>query len=179
MKPMRRFKQALNNDDCKTVLSRNEFGVLCLKPDDDFPYGVPLNYSFVNDKIYLHSAKAGYKIDALNHNPNVCFTVIDTAIEDYESYSEFFRSVIVFGTAKIIDDRDEKIKSIKIFAEKLSPGNPRLNEWIERFLDKTSLIEIDIDHFTGKESIEYVHDDVHLNREKPDISEKNTVISSN
>lgn len=175
MKPMRRKVQTLSREDCEIVLSRNEYGVLCLKPDDDYPYGVPLNYSYVDGKIFLHGAGAGYKIDAMRHNPNVCFTVIDTALEDYDAYSEFFRSVIVFGKAFMPEDREEKIKSVTAFAEKLSPGNPKLKEWIERDIDKMSVIEIHIDHITGKHSIEYVRDENPMRRDKPTEPKRNTV----
>lgn len=175
MKEMRRSIQALSRNDCETVLNRNEFGILCLKPDDDYPYGVPLNYSYVDGIIYLHGAGEGYKIDAIRHNPHVCFTVVDTALEDYDAYSEFFRSVMVFGKAYMPESREEKVKSVTAFAEKLSPGNPKLQEWINRFIDHMAIIEIHIDHISGKHSIEYVRDSNPMRQDKPAHPKRNTV----
>jgi len=172
---MRRIKQALSEQDCITVLKRNEFGVLCLKPDDAFPYGVPLNYSYVGGKLLLHGSDVGYKLDAIRHDPHVCFTTIDTALEDYDAYSTFFRSVIVFGQAHIPETREEKIAFVTAFAEKLSPGNPRLQAWLDRDIPHMTVIVIEIDHMTGKESIEYVRDSQPLRRDKPERPQRNTV----
>lgn len=175
MKEMRRKKQALSKDDCITVLKRNEFGVLGTHGLDGYPYGVPVNYSYNDGKIIFHGAGEGYKLDIIRENPKVCFTVIDTALEDYDAYSSFFRSVIVFGSAIIIKNREEKIKSVTAFAETLSPGNPRLQEWINRDIDRMSMVEINVEHITGKESIEYVRDSKHLRQDKPEKPIRNTV----
>lgn len=70
---------------------------------------------------------------------------------------------------------EEKIRSIRIFAEKLSPKNPRLEEWIRLDLSHLALIEIEIDFMTGKESIEYVRDEKYLSRKRPENPKRNTV----
>lgn len=175
MRPMRRKMQALSHEDCETVLKRNEYGVLGTHGLDGYPYGVPVHYSYDNGKITFHGAGTGYKTDIIAENPNVCFTIIDTVLEDYDAYSAFYRSVIVFGKARILKDREEKIKSVTKFAETLSPGNPRLEEWIRRDIDRMNMVEIDVDYFTGKEAIEYVRDPKRLRQDKPEKPIRNTV----
>ena len=68
-----------------------------------------------------------------------------------------FRSIIAFGKIRIIDDESEKRHALTLLCEKFSiPDNPELNAYIERAWNKVSAISLDIEHITGKESIELV-----------------------
>ena len=62
---MRRHKQLLSEVVSREILERNTSGVLSLMGDDGYPYGVPLSYVLVGDKLFFHCAKAGHKIDAI------------------------------------------------------------------------------------------------------------------
>ena len=62
---MRRNKQLLAEDVSREILGRNTSGVLSLLGDEGYPYGVPLSYVLVGDKIFFHCAKTGHKIDAI------------------------------------------------------------------------------------------------------------------
>ena len=42
----------------------------------DTPNATPVNYILVGDKLYLHSAPYGYKIECLQRDPKCCFTAI-------------------------------------------------------------------------------------------------------
>lgn len=101
---MRRGKQLLPMEDTIAVMNRCTNGVLSCLSDEDYPYSVPLSYVYFNDKIYFHSAKSGYKIDAITKNPNVSFLVTDEDTIVSEEYASYFHSVIVFGKAIIVKD---------------------------------------------------------------------------
>ncbi|MEM3860444.1 MAG: pyridoxamine 5'-phosphate oxidase family protein, partial [Candidatus Micrarchaeaceae archaeon] len=55
-------------------LKTEKFGALGLV-DDDKPYVVPVNFLYLNDKIYFHSARAGRKWDIIHKNANASFLV--------------------------------------------------------------------------------------------------------
>ena len=62
---MRRKKQQLADEECRSILERGKTGVLAVNGDDGYPYAVPVNYVFSNGKIYFHSALSGHKVDAI------------------------------------------------------------------------------------------------------------------
>ena len=76
-RPMRRSKNAIPDEDAKTLLQTCKRGVLAVNGDDGYPFALPVNYCYDRDggRIYLHGAKAGHKVDALRKDDRVCFTV--------------------------------------------------------------------------------------------------------
>ena len=83
-RPMRRAKQALSEDEIREVLRSARRGVLSVKGDNGWPYGVYVNpfYDEESGKLYFHGGKIGHKIDALCRDPRACFTVIDEGAHD-------------------------------------------------------------------------------------------------
>jgi len=153
---MRRKKQLLSQEDTLAVMNRCTNGVLSCFGDDDYPYGVPLNYVYLNEKIYFHSAKAGHKIDAISKNPKVSFTVIDEDTIVSEEYTSYFRSVIAFGKARIAEG-EERIKAFEALVEKYSGDQPEEAKHKEvHGCTQANIIAIDVEHITGKEAVEYV-----------------------
>jgi len=153
---MRRIKQLLSMEDTIAVMKRCTNGVLACLGDDDYPYTVPLSYVYFNEKIYFHSAKTGHKIDAVTKNPKVSFSVIDEDTIVSKEYTTYFRSVIAFGKAKIAEG-NERIEAFKALVEKYSGDQPeeaKLKEIMGCM--QSYVIAIDVEHITGKESIEYV-----------------------
>ena len=66
----------LPEEQARAIFEKGHHGILSVNGDDGYPYGVPVNYVYLNDCIYIHSAKYGYKIEALENNRKVCFTAI-------------------------------------------------------------------------------------------------------
>ncbi len=154
---MRRFKQLLSEQESIEVLNRCTSGVLAVSGDDDYPYAVPLSYVYKDGKLYFHCALTGHKIDSIKRNDKVSFCVIDKDDVVPEKYTTYFRSVIVFGRAKIIEDRDEKIRIAMLLGEKYNPGHPKdAMEEIHRLFSALCIIELDIEHITGKAAKELV-----------------------
>lgn len=153
---MRRKKQLLSMEDTIAVMNRCTNGVLSCIGDNDYPYGVPLNYVYFNEKIYFHSAKEGHKVDAIAENPKVSFTVIDEDTIVSKEYTSYFRSVIVFGKARIVEG-DERIKAFEALVEKYSGDQPEEAKQKEiHGCTQAHIIAVDVEHITGKEAIEYV-----------------------
>lgn len=153
---MRRIKQLLSMEETETVMNRCTNGVLACLGDEGYPYAVPLSYVYFNGKIYFHSAKAGHKIDAIMKYPKVSFSVIDEDTVVSKEYTTYFRSVIAFGKARITEGNEYQ-EAFKALVEKYSGDQPeeaKQNE-ISR-CSQAYIVAIDIEHITGKESIEYV-----------------------
>ena len=155
---MRRKRQQLSEKECIEILNNSTSGTLAVSGDDGYPYAVPLSYVYNDGKIFFHCAKSGHKLDAIKNNSKVSFCVIAQDKIVPEEYTTYFRSVIVFGQAHIMDD-DNKIRAaIKLLAEKYHPDDSEAhrNEMIEKEYAALCLVEIDIEHMTGKEAIELV-----------------------
>lgn len=65
---MRRFKQALPSSENIAILKQKTHGILALCDEKSFPYTVPLNYVYLNDKIYFHCANVGRKLDIIHQS---------------------------------------------------------------------------------------------------------------
>ena len=155
---MRRNKQLLAEDVSREILGRNTSGVLSLLGDEGYPYGVPLSYVLVGDKIFFHCAKTGHKIDAIRSCEKASFCVIDQDKIVSEEYTTYFRSVIAFGRVHILESDEEKRNALRILAGKYSGDQGEAG--IEREMDKhfanVCMLRFDIEHLTGKEAIELV-----------------------
>lgn len=148
---MRRKKQELSQEECIKVLNNCTLGVLAVDGDDGYPYTVPLSYSLKGDKLYFHCAKTGHKLDGIKRNSKVSFCVIDKDEVVPEKFTTNYRSVIVFGRATIIEDENECKEILMTLVEKYSKGFEKEGIMeIKRELKITSLVEIKIEHMTGK-----------------------------
>lgn len=152
---MRRKKQLLSKEETIKIMERGTSGVLALLGDDDYPYAIPISYVYCDSKIYFHSAKSGHKIDAIMKFAKASFCVIDQDHVVSEEYTTYFRSAIAFGKVKVIENEEEKRSAIEKLAAKYTPDNEegRLKE-IEKDYSRLCMIELDIEHMTGKEAIE-------------------------
>lgn len=152
---MRRKKQELSKEEVVKVLERCTSGVLAVLGDDDYSYAVPLSYVYHDNKIYFHCANDGHKMDAIRKHNKVSFCVIDEDTIVPEEFTSYFRSVIVFGRARILERKDVK-EALDILSAKYSPemGEARMKE-VESCVETVCMVAIDIEHMTGKEAIEY------------------------
>ena len=153
---LRRKKQALSQEECTAVLIRGTSGVLALAGDDDYPYAVPISYVYDGEKLYFHCAKSGHKLDAIRRNAKASFCVIDKDQIVPEEYTTYFRSVIVFGKIRIIEEDGEKRAAIEKLALKYAPDDTLENrkEAIEKEWKPLCMLELMPEHISGKEAIE-------------------------
>lgn len=152
---MRRDRQLLPEEESAMVLRRGSSGVLAVRGDEGYPYAVPLNYVYQDSKIYFHCAMAGHKIDAIRGDDKVSFCVIDRDEVIPERFTTAYRSVIAFGRARIMETDGEKRAAIELLAAKYSPRDEagRSRE-IEKDWDQLCMVEMTIEHMTGKEGLE-------------------------
>lgn len=155
---MRRKKQLLSNEETIQILKSCTSGVLGVIGDDDYPYTVPVSYVLKDDKLFIHSAKEGYKIDSIRRNDKVTFCVIEKDEVIEKTFTTHFRSASIFGRARILTDDSERRYALESLVEKYSPDYVKEGKQeIDRGWNRVCLIEIKIEHMTGKAAIEIVN----------------------
>ena len=160
---MRRKRQQLSKEECERILRNGSAGVLGLHGYDGYPYTVPISFVLDGDRLIFHSAKSGHKIDAITQNSKASFCVIDQDLIVSEKLTTYFRSVIVFGKIRIVEDEAEKREMIEKLAVRYAPDLAA--SLIEKEIEKTwralALVELKIEHMSGKEAIELVNKENH------------------
>lgn len=152
---MRRKAQVLPEEVCRQVLDQCTAGVLAVSGDDDYPYAVPLSYVMHQGILYFHCAKTGHKLDAIQRNSKVSFCVIDQDQNMPAQFTTYYRSVIVFGKARLVEDDAEKREALVGLVRKYSPDfMPEGHVSIQNAWSTVTVVAIDVDQITGKEARE-------------------------
>lgn len=155
---MRRKNQALSQEECLAVLDRGTSGVLAVHGDSGYPYAVPLSYAYEDGKLWFHCAKTGHKLDAIIGDPKVSFCVTDRDQVVPPEYTTYFRSVILFGRARVLEDPAEIRAALERLALRYSPedGPEHRQSVLEKELPAVAIVEVSVEHLSGKEAIELV-----------------------
>ena len=157
---MRRNKQQLTKETCMELLKQGTSGVLAVLGDEGYPYTVPLSYVCDHDKIYFHSATDGHKVDAVrvHHKASFCVIAKDQVVP--EKYTTYYRSVIAFGTIRILENEQEKREAVRKLALRYTPDDSfeKREAEINRFWNSLCMLEFTIEHISGKEAKELTMD---------------------
>ena len=153
---MRRSRQQLPAAECEALLRQGTSGVLALAGDDGYPYAVPLSYVFAEGRLFFHCAPAGHKLDAVRRCDKASFCVIGQDRVAPLEYTTHYRSVIAFGRIRILTGETERRAAIEALALKYAPEDTaaRREAEIRRYWPELCLLELTVEHLTGKECIE-------------------------
>jgi nitroimidazol reductase NimA-like FMN-containing flavoprotein (pyridoxamine 5'-phosphate oxidase superfamily) len=155
---MRRREKEIRNQEVLEELLRSapvcRIGLApgALVDDGEYPYVVPVHFVHDGGLIYIHSARAGRKIESLRRNPRVCveideFLGLKTADKACD-YGTRFRSLVAFGRARIVEEGGEKRRALQLLMEKYAG---RSFDFSEREIERVAIIEIRIVEVTGKQ----------------------------
>lgn len=119
------------------------------------PYVIPINFARVGDTILLHGAKASRLLKHIEAGHPVCVTVtlVDGLVLARSAFhhSVNYRSVVVFGKGRPVQDEQEKLAALKAITEHLIPGR-----WQEarlpnrKEMNATRVVSIKIDEASAK-----------------------------
>ena len=153
---MRRANQQITENECLEILKNETNGVLAVAGDDNYPYAVPMSFVYNNNKIYFHSAITGHKIDSIKNNLKVSFCVVSEDNIIPKKFTTAYKSVIVFGKARFVEDEKEKIEALILLAKKYSPDETHTSiaHEINSSLKNVAIIELDCENITGKKAKE-------------------------
>ena len=119
------------------------------------PYIIPINFARVDDTIVLHGAKASRLLKHIEAGHPVCVevTIVDGLVlaRSVFHHSVNYRSVVLFGEGRMIEDEAEKLAALEAVTEHLIPGR-----WQEarlpnrKEMDATRVVSIRIDEASAK-----------------------------
>jgi hypothetical protein len=128
---------------------------------DDQPFLTPSNfwYDEENHRIIFHSNIAGRVRSNIERNPKVCLEATEMgkllpsniALE----FSLQYRSVLVFGSARILQDPEEKQAALYGLIRKYFPAMEAGREYrpiTDMELKRTTVYAIEIESWSGKEN---------------------------
>ncbi len=124
---------------------------------EGLPYVIPTLHARLGDELYVHGSAASRALRTLSEGVPVCVTVtlldgIVLARSAFES-SVNYRSVVLLGTARVIDDPQEKLRALETLTEQLVPGRwDDVRPVTEQELKATTVLAIPISEATAKVS---------------------------
>ena len=148
---MRRKDRQRSEEFAWAVTDRCGWAVLsCVQPDGT-PYSVPLSRAREGGRVYFHCAEEGRKTEALRSNPKVCLSCVGDTNPAQDDFSMEYESAILFGTAALVEEREEKIHGLRLISQRYTPFKMKdFDRVIEAALDHTAVWRIDVESITGK-----------------------------
>ena len=147
---MRRKDREGSAQMIEDVLVKGEFGTLATISEIGYPYTVPLIYVYLDKSIFFHCAKQGHKLNNIQHNNKVSFSVVTDVNLLPSEFVTNYKSVIAFGEASEVTGDVKEAALGKLIEKYSAEFIPEGNDYIKRAQDNTTVIKIDIHHLTGK-----------------------------
>jgi nitroimidazol reductase NimA-like FMN-containing flavoprotein (pyridoxamine 5'-phosphate oxidase superfamily) len=122
---------------------------------DGQPFVIPTGYARAGDRLFIHGSQASRMLRTLGQGIEVCLTVtlIDGLVLARSAFhhSMNYRSVVVFGNARVVDDPDEKLGALRALSEHMIPGRwDDVREPNERELQLTTVLSLTLDEASAK-----------------------------
>jgi nitroimidazol reductase NimA-like FMN-containing flavoprotein (pyridoxamine 5'-phosphate oxidase superfamily) len=122
---------------------------------DGEPVVIPMLHARVGDRLYLHGSSASRLMRTLAGGAPVCATatLIDGLVLARSAFhhSVNYRSVVVFGTARLVESPEERLEALERFTEKLVPGRwPAVRPPTRQELKGTKVLELPLDESSAK-----------------------------
>jgi nitroimidazol reductase NimA-like FMN-containing flavoprotein (pyridoxamine 5'-phosphate oxidase superfamily) len=131
---------------------------------DGQPFVIPTSYGRKGASLYIHGSAASRMLRTLKDGVQVCITVtlLDGLVlaRSIFNHSMNYRSVVILGTATLVDDPEEKLEALRILSEHIIPGRwDDVRQPNERELKATSVLQLPIEEFSAKVRVGPVVDD--------------------
>lgn len=119
------------------------------------PVVIPTGYARAGDALIIHGSQASRMLRQLGQGIEVCVTVtlIDGLVLARSAFhhSMNYRSVIIFGRARVIQDREEKMSALTALSEHMIPGRwDEVREPNDRELQLTTVLSIPLNEASAK-----------------------------
>jgi nitroimidazol reductase NimA-like FMN-containing flavoprotein (pyridoxamine 5'-phosphate oxidase superfamily) len=119
------------------------------------PFVIPMGYARSGDTLYVHGSASNHVLNSIRTGSPVCVTVtlLDGLVLARAAFhhSINYRSVVLFGTARIVTDPEEKMQSLRLVSEHMIAGRwddvrkPNVRE-----MRATMVVGIDFDEASAK-----------------------------
>lgn len=143
--------RVVDHEKAIEIMVQGSYGVLSTIGEDGYPYGVPLNYTYIDNCICFHCAREGHKLENIDFNHKVSFCVVTKSDVLSNEFDTDYESAIAFGKATVVTDDSEKkdiLLSVinKYSADYLTAGK----NYVKKNWDETKVIKMRIEHLSGK-----------------------------
>jgi nitroimidazol reductase NimA-like FMN-containing flavoprotein (pyridoxamine 5'-phosphate oxidase superfamily) len=122
---------------------------------DEQPFVIPTLFARIDDVIYVHGSQISRMLKTLAQGVRLCLTVtlVDGLVLARSAFhhSMNYRSAVVFGTGKLVESDEEKLRALNAISDHLLPERwedcrqPNIKE-----LNVTSVIRIEIEEASAK-----------------------------
>lgn len=143
--------------DLDTIRRILDEGVVCHVGvvDDGGPVVIPTAYARDGDRLLIHGSTASRLMRALSSGAPACIVVthVDGLVlaRSVFHHSMNYRSVVIFATARPIEERGAKLEALRALVEHLVPGRwDDAREPNESELDATAVVELPLDEASAK-----------------------------
>jgi len=93
---------------------------------DGQPFVIPTAYGRVDDRLYIHGSPASRMLRSLQGGIEVCVTItlLDGLVLARSAFhhSMNYRSIVIFGTATMVESAEQKLEALQAFTEHVLPG---------------------------------------------------------
>lgn len=119
------------------------------------PFVIPTGYGRVGDDLYIHGSAASRMLRNLDQGVAVCVTVtlLDGLVlaRSIFNHSMNYRSVVVLGTARAVQDPKEKLEALRLLSEHILPGRwAESRQPNEKEIKATLVMRLPIAEFSAK-----------------------------
>lgn len=143
--------------DRETVYAILDEGFIChvgFAPEGQ-PFVIPTGYARVDDKLYIHGSQASRMLRSLSGGVDACVTVtiIDGLVLARSAFhhSMNYRSVVIFGRAMLVEDRNEKLAALLALSEHIIRGRwAEVREPTEQELRATTVLSLSLVEASAK-----------------------------
>jgi len=143
--------------DRETVYGILDEGFIChvgFAPQGQ-PFVIPTGYARVGDKLYIHGSQASRMLRTLSGGLDACVTVtiVDGLVLARSAFhhSMNYRSVVIFGRARIVEDPEEKMAALVALSEHIVRGRwADVREPNEEEFIKTTVLELPLVEASAK-----------------------------
>lgn len=134
-------------------MQSGEYGVLSLIDTEGRPYGIPVNYVWDGqDRIYLHCAPEGKKLNAIRRQAEASFCVVGCTHVVSHKFTTGYESIVMKCRAQIGLSVDERRHALRLLLEKYSPHDLEVGlKYAEKSFHRTEIIRLDIQEYSGKQ----------------------------
>ena len=122
---------------------------------DGQPFVIPTSYGRKDSNLYIHGSAASRMLRQMKEGVAVCVTVtlLDGLVlaRSVFNHSMNYRSVVILGKARLVDDAEEKLTALRVLSEHIVPGRwDDARQPNERELKATSVLRVPIEEFSAK-----------------------------
>lgn len=151
-----REKAAYDHETVHAVLDAGLVAHVAFVQDGQ-PVVVPMLYGRDGETLFLHGARKARVIRMLEGSGRACVnvTLLDGLVFARSAFASSmnYRSATVFGTARLVDDLEEKKHALHVITECTMPGRrAELRKSLENELKMTGVIAVDIQAGSAKVS---------------------------